>query len=255
MSLKGRVALVTGGGRGIGKGISLCLAEAGATIAINYRRDEDAAKETAAEIAKMGGTAKIYSASVENYDEDEKMIDAIIKDFGKVDILINNAGIASRGQSIYETDPAEMERVVRTHAFGSYYCSKLVLPSMRKQPRGDIVMISSVGSQAYGANGAPYAMGKVAQEAVAFVLAKEEQKNNIHVNVVCPGLIDTDMGRRLAKATRGVGDIHELDASSPFGRVGSPEDIGKVVRFFVSDEAGYVTGQRINVDGGATPFH
>ncbi len=250
MSLEGRVALVTGGGRGIGRGISLALAEDGATVAVNYRRDEEAARETVAAIEQMGGKAKMYHASVDNWDEDKAMVEQIIADFGHIDILINNAGIASRGLSVYDTDPAEMERVVRTHAFGPFYLSKLVLPSMREQPRGDIIMISSVATDAMAANGSPYNMGKAAMEALALTLYKEERQHNIHVNIVAPGLVESEMGRRLARATMGAQDMRELDATSPFGRVCQPEDVANVVRFLVSDLAGYVTGERIRVHGG-----
>jgi NAD(P)-dependent dehydrogenase (short-subunit alcohol dehydrogenase family) len=250
MSLSGRVALVTGGGRGIGKAISLALAKDGATIAVNYRRDEDAAKETVAEIERMGGKAKAYAASVEDWDQDVAMVDQIIKDFGHIDILINNAGIASRGQSVVDTDPAEMERVVRTHAFGPHYLSKLVLPNMRQQKRGDIIMISSVAARGLGPMGAPYNMGKAAMEALAMTLFKEERRYGVRVNVVRPGLTETEMGSRLARATQGVQSMRDIDARSPFGRVAQPEDIAKVVAFLVSDEAFYVTGQTIEVDGG-----
>src|ERR1700690_146787 len=167
ISLKGRVALVTGGGRGIGRAIALSLAEAGADIAVNYRRDEGAAKETVAEIEKLGRKARAYSASVENWDEDVAMVADMIRDFGSIGILVNNAGIASRGQSVADTDPAEMERVVRVHAFAPHYLCKLVLPHMRKEKRGDIIMISSVATRFMGANGAPYNMGKSAMEALA----------------------------------------------------------------------------------------
>jgi 3-oxoacyl-[acyl-carrier protein] reductase len=160
MSLNGRIALVTGGGRGIGKAISLALAADGATIAVNYRRDEESALATVAEIEKAGGRAKAYSASVENWDEDVAMVEKVLADFGAVDILINNAGIASRGQGVADTDPAEMERVVRTHAFGPHYLSKLVLPSMRTRPRGDIIMISSVAAKSLGPNGGPLQHGQ-----------------------------------------------------------------------------------------------
>ncbi|MCC7364622.1 MAG: SDR family oxidoreductase [Dehalococcoidia bacterium] len=250
MSLQGRVALVTGGGRGIGKGISMGLAQDGAMVAVNYRRDEEAAQQAVREIEAMGGKARAYYASVDNWDEDEAMVKAILDDFGKIDILVNNAGIASRGQSVFDTDPAEMERVVRTHAFGPYYLCKMVLGSMREQERGDIIFISSVATSHMGGNGSPYNMGKAAEEALAKTLYKEERKYNIHVNIVAPGLVESEMGRRLARATRGVQDIRELDASSPFGRVCQPEDIADVVRFLVSDAAGYMTGQRIEVDGG-----
>jgi 3-oxoacyl-[acyl-carrier protein] reductase len=256
MSLAGRVALVTGGGRGIGRVISLQLAAQGAAVAINYRRDEQAAHDTAAAIELAGGKAKIYSATVDNLTEDTVMVEQIVKDFGHVDILVNNAGIASRGQSVADTDPAEMERVVRTHAFGPFYLSKLVLPSMRTQPRGDIVMISSVATNNMAANGSPYNMGKAAMEALAQTLYKEERKHNIHVNIVAPGLVETEMGRRLAGAMRGRRDLdmRELDATSPFGRVCQPEDVANAVLFLLSNEASYLTGQRITVDGGGNLF-
>lgn len=250
MALEGRVALVTGGGRGIGRAISLALAADGATVAVNYRRDEEAARETVAEIERMGGRAKMYMASVDDFEQDRAMVEQVIADFGYIDILVNNAGIASRGLSVADTDPAEMERVVRTHAFGPHYLSKLVLPSMRTRPRGDIIMISSVAARMLGPNGAPYNMGKAAMEALAMTLFKEERRYNIRVNIVAPGLTETEMGSRLARATQGVQSLREIDRRSPFGRVCQPEDVAKVVRFLVSDDAFYLTGQRIEVDGG-----
>ncbi|GAB4336406.1 MAG: 3-oxoacyl-[acyl-carrier-protein] reductase [Dehalococcoidia bacterium] len=251
MSLSGRVALVTGGGRGIGRAIALGLAEDGADVAVNYRRDEASALETVAAIEALGRKANAYQASIDSFDEDQAMVEAVLKDFGYIDILVNNAGIASRGLSVADTDPAEMERVVRTHAFGPHYLSKLVLPSMRTRPRGDIIMISSAATRSMGPNGAPYNMGKAAMEALAQTLAKEERPNGIHVNIVAPGLVETEMGRRLVRATQGVEDMRQLDAVMPFGRVCQPEDIADVVRFFVSDRAGYVTGERVYVDGGS----
>ena len=251
MSLEGRVALVTGGGRGIGRTISMGLAADRAAVAVNYRRDDDAARDTVSAIVDAGGRAKMYNASVDVWDEDVAMVEAILKDFGHIDILINNAGIASQGKAVIDTDPAEMERVVRTHAFGPHYLSKLVLPSMRQQARGDIIMISSAATISLSGNGGPYNMGKAAMEALAFTLAKEERPHGIHVNIVAPGLVDTDMGFRLARATRGVKDIHELDASMPFGHVCQPEEVADVVRYLVSERASYLTGQRIYVNGGA----
>jgi len=248
--LAGRVALITGGGRGIGKAIALGLAADGADIAVNYRKDADSAAETVAEIERLGRRAISYSASVDDNAACDAMVAKVLDDFGAVDILVNNAGIASRGQTVADTDPAELERVWRTHAFASWMCSKLVIPSMRTRPRGDIVMISSAASVYMAGNSAPYNMAKAALEALAWTLAKEERRNGIHVNVVAPGLVDTEMGRRLVKGVSGVDDIRTMDDRSPFGHVCSPEEVAEVVRFVVSERASYITGQRIGVDGG-----
>jgi 3-oxoacyl-[acyl-carrier protein] reductase len=250
IDLNGRVALVSGASRGIGRAIAIALAHAGADIAVNFRRDEDAAEQTVADIRALGRRAKAFSASVENWDEDATMVEGVLKEFGSIGILINNAGIASRGQTIADTDAAEMERVVRVHAFGAFNLSKLVIPHMRPLGRGDIVMISSVATLSMSANGVPYNMGKAAMEALALTLAKEERVHGIRCNIVSPSLTVTEMGKRLSKATAGVDDIHALDTRYPFGHVSTPEDVAAVVTFLVSDANSYVNGQKINVDGG-----
>jgi NAD(P)-dependent dehydrogenase (short-subunit alcohol dehydrogenase family) len=248
-SLEGRVALVTGGGRGIGAAIARALAEDGADVAINYRRDVDAAHAMVEELQSLGRRAQAYAGSVDSLDDDRRLADSVIEDFGFVDILVNNAGIASRGQSVLRTEPEELERVMRTHAFGPHHLSQAVLPSMRERERGDIIMISSVATLTMAAGGAPYNMGKAAQEALALTLAKEELRNNIRVNVVAPGLVDTTMGQKLMKAVAGVDDIHQLDSAMPFGRVCAPQDVANVVRWLVGPQNTYVTGQKVNVDG------
>ena len=255
--LDGRIALVTGGGRGIGRGISELLAAEGATVAVNYRRDRGAAEETVAAITGAGGAAAAFGASVDDAGECASLVDAVVGRLGGIDILVCNAGIASKGRSVADTDPEEMVRVVTTHALGPHHLCRLALPSMRDRAetvgRGDIVMISSVATSHMGANGAPYNMGKAAMEALAFTLAKEERPHGIHVNVVAPGLVETDMGLRLARAisgTREMEDLRSLDASSPFGRVCQPIDVANVVLWLCGDGAGYVTGQRIECNGG-----
>ena len=251
ISLNGRVALVTGGSRGIGKAIALKLAEAGADVAINFRREEEEARGVVAAIKTMGRKAYCYRAAVDDFSAVELMVAAVVQDFGGIGILVNNAGIASSGRSVADTDPAELERVVRVHALAPHFLSKLVLPYMRKQQRSDIVMISSVATQVMGANGAPYNMGKAAMEALAQTLAKEEAPHGVRTHIVAPSLTVTEMGRRLAKAHTG-GDISALDASSPFGRVSVPDDVAAVVSFLVSDANPYVNGQKIYVDGGGS---
>ena len=241
---------MTGGSRGIGRAIAVGLAEDGADVAVNYRKDEDAAQETVAAIEKLGRRARAYRASVDDRGAVEAMTAAALDELGPIDILVNNAGIASRGRSVVDTDFAEIERVVGTHAFGAFHLCQLLIPQMRTRDRGDIVMISSVATRHWSGWSSPYNMAKAALEALAYGLAKEEQRNGIRVNVVAPGLVETEMGRRLVKGTAGVEDIRTLDASSPFGRVCQPEDVADVVRFVVADGAGYVSGQRIYVDGG-----
>jgi NAD(P)-dependent dehydrogenase (short-subunit alcohol dehydrogenase family) len=253
--LDGRVALVTGGGRGIGRGIAELLAREGAAVAVNYRRDADAAQDTVRAIESAGGLARAYQASVDDAEADRVMVGAVQAELGPVDLLVCNAGIASRGQAVADTDPAELQRVVATHALGAHHLCRLVIPAMRARPRGDIVMISSVATSHYAGNGAPYNMAKAALEALAYTLAKEERPNGIHVNVVAPGLVETDMGVRLARAMTGdrsLDDLRALDAMAPFGRVCQPLDVARVVLWLCSAGAGYVTGQRIECDGGGT---
>ena len=250
MGLEGRVALVTGASRGAGRGIALGLAEDGADVAVNYRRDEEAAKEVVAAIEGMGRRAMAVQADVDSWEQDRAMVEAVESTLGPVGILVNNAGIASRGNTVADTDPEELQRVIGVHALGAHHVSALVLPGMRTLDRGDIVMISSIATRHHQARGAPYSMGKAAMEALAFTLAKEEASNGIRVNVVAPGLLETEMGRRLVKAG-GVDDISTLHQHMPFGRVVQPEDVAATVRYLVSDRAGLVTGQRIYLDGGA----
>jgi 3-oxoacyl-[acyl-carrier protein] reductase len=251
--LDGRVALVTGGGRGIGRGISELLAAEGAAIAVNYRRDADAAASTVEAIQSAGGRASAFQASVDDADACATMVEAVVDAFGGLDILVCNAGIASRGNSVADTEPAEMMRVVAAHAFAPHHMTRLAIPHLRRRGRGDIVMISSTATSNYAPNGAPYNMGKAAMEALAFTLAKEERANGIHVNVVAPGLVETDMGVRLARSLTGdrsLEDLRSLDSASPFGRVCQPLDVANVVLWLCSDGAGYITGQRIVCNGG-----
>ncbi len=250
LDLKGRAALVTGGGRGIGKAISLALADAGADVAVNYALNAEAAEETVKEIEARGRKSKAYGAAVENWDEDVAMAADVVRDFPNLSILVNNAGIASRGKTVADTDPKEMEQVVRVHAFGPHYLCKLLVPHLRTQGRADIIMISSVATLGMGARGAPYNMGKAAMEALALTLAKEERGHGIRTNIVAPSLTVTEMGKRLVRATAGVEDIHQLDANSPFGRVSTPEDVAAVVTFLVSAANPYANGQKVNINGG-----
>ena len=166
-TLDGRTALVTGGGRGIGAAIARGLAAEGADIAINYAKRSGHAEEVAESIRAGGRRAEIFQADVSDYAACEAMVEQVLDRLGPISILVNNAGIASRGNTVGEGEPAEMERVVRTHAFGSWYMAHLLIPQMREQERGDVVQITSAATSGLQANGSPYNMAKAAQEAKA----------------------------------------------------------------------------------------
>ncbi len=245
-----RVALITGGGRGIGRGISLGLAEDGFDVALTYRKGAEAAEETVDEIHKLGQRAIALQGDVSRQEDNERVVAEVLAEFGELHALVSNGGIASRGRSVAETEADELQRVMATHAMGPHHLCSVAIPHMRKHDRADVVVVSSVATLGYAANGAPYSMGKAAGEALAYSLAKEERSNGIHVNVVAPGLVDTEMGRRLVKGAAGIDDIRTLDDSMPWGRVCTPEDIANAVRFFLSEKASYVTGEKLNVWGG-----
>ncbi|MDP2328222.1 MAG: SDR family oxidoreductase [Dehalococcoidia bacterium] len=251
--LDGRTALVTGGSRGIGRAISLRLAADGADIAINYHANPDAAAAVAAEVRALGRRAEVYQADVAEEADCARLAEAALHDFGKVEILVNNAGIGATAVGrphVADSGPDPFERLMAAHAFGPFYLCQALVPQMRTLPRGDVVMISSIAAQGFGATGGTYSAAKAAMEALAYTLAKEERANGIHVNVVAPGLVETDMGLALVKFTRGVQSMRELDASQPFGRVGQPEDIANAVAFFCGPRSSYITNQRLTVSGG-----
>ena len=180
MSLEGRVALVTGGSRGIGRATALALAEDGADVAIHFNRDEASAKETADAVRAFGRRAMTVSAAIQDNDSLAAMAEEVQGELGAVGILINNAGVASQGRSVLKTDAAELDKLMRIHALGPHELCKLVLPGMREQERGDIVMVSSMATKYNAAGGGPYNMGKAAMEALALTLAAEERRHAGH---------------------------------------------------------------------------
>jgi 3-oxoacyl-[acyl-carrier protein] reductase len=241
-----RVAVVTGGSRGIGRACAIGLAQDGCDVAIVYRRDSEAAGETVAAIEDLGRRAVAFRASIDQAAEVEEMAAAVLSEFGAIQVLVHSAGIASKGRVVTDTEPAELERVMATNAMAAHHLCRLFVPSMRGEGRGNVVFISSVASKQLAPGGAPYNMAKAALEALAVTVSKEERKNGIHVNVVSPGLVVTEMGRRLVRSL-GVEDISTLDQGSPFGRVCRPTDVAGAVRFLCSD---YITGAVLVVDGG-----
>jgi NAD(P)-dependent dehydrogenase (short-subunit alcohol dehydrogenase family) len=250
----GRTALVTGGGRGIGRAICVRLAQNGADIAVNYRRDKDSADAVVEEIRGLGRKAHSYQASVDKWDDCASMTETVLADFGHVDVLVNNAGILSSGKSVADTDIAELHRVVATLAYGPFYLSKLLVPQMRALPRGDVIFISSTVTDTLPKNTSPYNMAKVAVDGLAWTLAKEELEHGTHVNIVAPALVATDMGDRLTKAktSGGAQRASDLDHGQPFGRVCRPDDVADVVDYLVGPRASYLSAQKIFVNGGGS---
>ena len=251
IDLSGRVALVTGGGRGIGRAIALSLAEAGADVAVNYRRDADAAEETVKEIEAHGPQGQGLP----------RLGRELGRGLRRWSPTCSRTSARSASWSTTPASPAAARRSptpIRPRWSGwcaSTRSGRTISPSwccrsMRGEGRGDIIMISSVATLGMGARGAPYNMGKAAMEALALTLAKEEREHGIRTNIVAPSLTVTEMGKRLTRATTGIEDIHELDARSPFGRVSTPEDVAAVVTWLVSSANPYANGQKININGG-----
>lgn len=250
MSGQRPVALVSGGGRGIGRAVCLRLAADGFDVAVNYRRDADAAADTVAAAQGIGATARAYAAAVEDAEQDRVMVEAVVADFGRVDALVHCAGNASRGHDVVDTDPAEPLKLFAVHAAGGHHLCRLVVPHIRAQGGGSVVLISSIVSRDTRPGMAPYVMAKAAVDILGVTLAMEERPHRVRVNVIAPGLVATEMGDRLIRATQGRDQTSDLDAHAPFGRVCRPEDIAGVVGFLLSDAGSYVTGQRLAVDGG-----
>lgn len=251
--LDGRVALVTGGSRGIGAGIVLAMAEAGAAVALNYNQNREAAGQVAEAARKTGGRVELYQADITDEAACKQMAEAAVRDFGKVDILVNNAGIGSTAvgrPAVVDTDPGDMLKLFQHHVMGPLYLIRALVPQMRALDRGDVIVISSQAAQNLGARSGTYNVAKVGMEALAHTLAKEERQHGIRVNIIAPGLVDTDMGLALMNFTAGVESLRQLDARSPFGFVCQPSDIANAVVFLCSERGRYITNERITVNGG-----
>ncbi len=245
--LTNQKAVVTGAGRGIGRGIALKLAEAGADLAIVYRKRPEPATELKVEIEGLGRTCHIYQCDVSEEELVRQTFKNIQTDLGRIDILVNNAGRASWGNTIHDTTTVEWDAVLKANLYGPFFCIREVLPVMREQGGGRIVNISSSITQTIPAQGGPYTISKVGLEALTKTIAKEETPNNIRINAVSPGLVETDMGRSLM----GVDDMKNLYKSLPFGRACQPADIANAVLYLVSEAGSYIQGEAIYINGGA----
>lgn len=248
MKVQGRAAIVTGGGRGIGRAITLALAQEGADVAINYRRDEEAANETITEVKKLGRKGIAVQCDVTDWDKVQAMVADVAETFGKIDILVNNAGIVSRGSFSADTEVEELHRVIETHVFGTFHFVKACLPHLRQNPRSDIHVLSSMSPHIAPPGHMPYATAKAAEEKMAEILAKEERRHNVRVNTIACGVVQTEMGLRLVRHTKG-GDLDDLTENFPFGRICQPNDVANLSLFLLSEEGSYLSGHVIFLDG------
>jgi NAD(P)-dependent dehydrogenase (short-subunit alcohol dehydrogenase family) len=251
-SLHGRVALVTGGSRGVGAGVARELASAGARVAVTYLRSPEAAARVVADIESAGGQAMAVFASAADEQSWSEAVATISRGFGDVDLLVSNAGVASRGLGIAATDPQEFLQLLGVHTLGPLALIRQLLPGMRAKDRSDIVVISSSIVDVCPPYTAPYVMAKAAMEAACRVLAREERDHGVRVNVISPGLIDTDMGAKLVNATSPGDTIENTEAHSPFGRICKPGDIARLVVFLAGPGGEYISGQRVTIDGGGS---
>ena len=244
MDFTGKVALVTGSGRGIGKAIALKLAENGATLVINDVGDSTPAEQTVTEIKNMNRQAMAIMADVSSSADVTRMVETAMTTYGKVDILVNNAGI-TRDQLTMKMTDEEWDKVLTIDLKSVFLCTRAVLRPMLKQRSGRIVSMSSVVGIIGNTGQANYAAAKAGIIGFTKTIAKEVASRGITVNAVAPGFIDTPMTQVLPEERK-----QSLMASIPLGYLGTPRDIAETVAFLVSDEARYITGQVITVDGG-----
>jgi len=243
--LSGKSAIITGSSYGIGKGIALLFAEKGANVIINYSKSEDKAKEVVAEIERKGGQAIAVRADVSKSQDVGNMVDICMKNFHRIDILVNNAGILPFGQ-IEEISDEYLEKVFQINFFGAFYCCREVTPIMKKQKYGKIVNISSIAGQQGDHSTAPcYGASKGAMSVLTKSLARQLGPYGINVNAVAPHAIITPMMKYWNAEKR-----KKMKEIIPVRRLGTPKDVAVAVLFLVSDEANYITGQIINVNGG-----
>jgi len=240
--LTGRVAVVTGASRGIGRAIARGLASQGAVVCAAARGAN--AAETAAAIVEAGGRAESFTVDVTETASVEGLFGAVIERHGRVDVLVNNAGIA-RDQLMLRMKREDWDEVLRTNLTGAFTCVQAVLKPMVKQRSGRIVNISSVVGQMGNAGQANYAASKAGLIGFSKALAREVASRNVTVNVVAPGLIETDMTKSLTDRSQ-----TDWSAQIPVGRIGSPDEVAAAVCFLASDEAAYITGQVLAVNGG-----
>lgn len=244
--MSGRVALVTGSSRGIGRAVALELGRRGYRVAINYQSATEAAESAMLEIAEAGGIAAIFKADVSNQDEVKNLFDSVTKTLGAPEILVNNAGI-TRDNLLMRMKPEEWDDVISTNLNSVYYCTQAAIRGMMKARFGRIISMSSVTGLVGNAGQANYAAAKAGILGLTKSIAREAASRGVTANVVAPGYIETDMTAVLPEEIRSA-----VLSQIPAGRYGKPQDVALAVAFLASDEASYINGQVLAVDGGMT---
>lgn len=244
--LDGKKCLVTGSSRGIGRGIALAFAAAGADVAIHYRRERDAAASAVKEIEQLGQRALALACDVREGDAVQRMVSEARDALGGLDVVVANAGVATRFQPIHEVEPSYWQRILDVDLNGVFHVLHAALPILRAQRRGVILSVSSIAPDAAGANGGPYVAAKAAVNALTRVVAKENAALGVRANVIAPGLIATDIADGLLSQHG-----ESILRSIPLGRMGEPWEIGRLATYLASDDAAWITGQIFRIDGGA----
>ncbi|WP_394526078.1 SDR family NAD(P)-dependent oxidoreductase [Lacrimispora sp. JR3] len=238
-----KVVLITGSSRGIGAGCAKEFAQAGYDVVIHGNRNMERAEKAAGVCRSLGAEVLIHQADVSQFEECEKMVQAALDKFGRIDVLVNNAGIEANG-SIAETTLEKFDQVMKVNTYGAFYMSKLVVPHMMERKSGSIIFMSSTSAQTGASASSAYASSKSALHGLTKTLARDLAPLGINVNAICPGPIDTDMVADLSE------EVKDWVKSRIYaGRLGSPEEIGATAVFFASEKANFISGQIITVDG------
>jgi 3-oxoacyl-[acyl-carrier protein] reductase len=243
MALNGRVAVITGASQGIGRSCALKLATSGASVAL-LARNKQKLEELAGEIVSSGGRAYVAAADLENEEQIKASFKAVVAELGKIEILVNNAGI-TRDQLIMRMKRADWDAVINTNLTSAYLCTQQAISSMLKQRWGRIINITSIFGQIGQAGQANYASSKAGLIGLTMAVAREVGSRNITCNAVAPGFIETAMTSVLSDELK-----QKALETIPLGRIGTPEDVANCVAFLASEEAGYITGHVLNVNGG-----
>ena len=241
--LQNKVAIVTGGGRGIGAAIAMELAENGVHVVVNYNSSAGSAERVVSTIKNMGGEAHMVQADISNFEESKHLIDETINHFGRLDILVNNAGI-TRDSTFKKLSNADWRTVIDVNLNSVFNTSSVALPYLLESDAGRIINISSIIGQAGGFGQTNYAAAKAGIIGYTKSLALELAKSNVTVNAICPGFINTEMVQEMPEKV-----LESVIAKIPARRLGHPEEIARGVAFLCRD-GGYITGQQLNINGG-----